>query len=232
MSGTSLKATFDVFSLMAMRSVIVAASSLLPISVALAAPQDEPKPAAEAIAPEAPTPDQNKTAEEMARTRADLLAKHQGADEARLTQLMGPPAEKAAKESGLTLVWRGPAGGGDPLPCRIAATLVDGGLANIELSGHPSWDRKTCRKFLRPLLQALPWRTVEHPPADPEGNAAALVNETVVQMVRDGVSTQTIIGRVRARSCRFDLSSNATSALRQSGVPDVVIQAMGERHCS
>lgn len=238
MNGTSLKATFDVFSLTAMRSAMVAALSLLPLPAAFAAPQNEPKPAAEAAAPAAPaapavpTPDQDKTAEEMARTRADLLAKHQGADEARLMQIMGPPAEKTAKESGLTLVWRGPAGGGDPLPCRIAATLVDGGLANIELSGHPSWDRKTCRKFLRPLLQALPWRTVEHPPGDGEGSTRALVNETVVQMVRDGVSTQTILGRVRARSCRFDLSSNATSALRESGVPDVVIQAMGERHCS
>lgn len=233
MSGTSLKATFGVFSLAAMRSAIVAALSLLPIPLALAAPQNEPKPAAEAAPPEAPAPDQDKTAEEMARTRADLLAKHQGADEARLTQLMGPPAEKAAKENGLTLVWRGPAGGGDPLPCRIAATLVDGGLANIELSGHPSWDRKTCRKFLRPLLQALPWRTVEHPPTDGEGvSASALVNETIVQMVRDGVSTQTILGRVRARSCRFDLSTDATDALRKSGVPELLIQAMAQRNCT
>ena len=233
MVGTSLKATFDVFSFAAMRSVIVAALSLLPMLPAFAAPQNEPKPAAEAAGPEIPAPpDQDKTAEEMARTRADLLAKHQGADEARLTQLMGPPAEKAAKEAGLTLVWRGPAGGGDPLPCRIAATFVDGGLANIELSGHPTWDKKTCRKFLRPLLQALPWRTVEHPPDEGEGSAAALVNETVVQMVRDGVSTQTILGRVRARSCRFDLSTNATSALRESGVPDIVIQAMAGRHCT
>ena len=201
---------------------------------AKAAPS-EPK-AAEGAAPTEPVVSEHeKAAEEMARTRADLLAKHQGADEARLTQLMGPPAEKAAKESGLTLVWRGPAGGGDPLPCRLSATLVDGALANLELSGHPSWDRKTCRKFLRPLLQALPWRAVEHGPNDGDGGSASahvLGNDTIVQMVRDGVATHSILGRVRSQPCRFDLSSNATSALRRSAVPDVVIQAMTERNCS
>lgn len=210
------------------------AACLLPV-VALAAPQNEPKPAAESAPAEPAPPDQDKEkiAEDIARTRADLLAKHQGADEARLTHLMGPPTEKATKEAGLTLVWRGPAGAGDPLPCRLAATIVEGGLANIDLSGHPSWDRKTCRKFLRPLLQALPWRSVEHPPAEGDaGSSSALVNEAVIQMVRDGVATQTILGRVRARSCRFDLSAEATSALRKSGVPDVVIQAMANRNCT
>jgi hypothetical protein len=129
-----------------------------------AAPQVESKPSGEAAATvETAAPDADKVAEDMARMRADLLAKHQGADEARLMQLMGPPAEKGTRDAELTLVWRGPAGGGDPLPCRIAATLVEGGLANIELSGHPAWDRKTCRKFLRPLLQAMPWKSIEHP---------------------------------------------------------------------
>ena len=211
------------------------AACLLPVPMALAAPQGEPKPAAESAPadPAAPDQDKEKLAEEIARTRADLLARHQGADEARLTQIMGPPTEKATKAAGLMLVWRGPTGGGDPLPCRLSATLVEGGLANIELSGHPSWDRKTCRKFLRPLLQALPWRSVDHPPAEGDGSpSSALVNETIIQMVRDGVSTQTILGRVRARSCRFDLSADATNALRKSGVPDVVIHAMAGRSCS
>ena len=181
-------------------------------------------------ATEATVSDAEKAAEDMARTRADLLAKHQGADEARLTQLMGPPAEKGTKDSELTLVWRGPAGGGDPLPCRIAATLVDGGLANIELSGHPSWDKKTCRKFLRPLLQALPWRSVSQgPPTDGE---TVLANDAIVRMVRDGVTTQAILGRVRNQPCHFDLSADATGTLRKWGVPEVVIQAMEGRVCS
>jgi len=146
---------------------LVLAPAARPIA---AAPQVESKPSGgSAAAVEATAPDADKVAEDMARMRADLLAKHQGADEARLTQLMGPPAEKGTRDAELTLVWRGPAGGGDPLPCRISATLVEGGLANLELSGHPSWDRKTCHKFLRPLLQAIPWKSIEHPPGGTDG---------------------------------------------------------------
>ena len=215
--STSLRASIGAFASSA-ALCLLAAALLVHAPAALAGPQTEArppaqteatpaataesKPPAEAAPAEVMATDQDKIAEEMARTRADLLAKHQGADEARLTQLMGPPAEKSTKETGLTLVWRGPAGGGDPLPCRISATLVDGGLANVELSGHPSWDRKICRKFLRPLLQALPWRTVEHPAAESNGSAAAglvLGNDVIVQMVKDGHATQAILGRVRSQ---------------------------------
>jgi hypothetical protein len=116
--------------------------------------------AAEAPKPDAPKSEADKTAEEMARLRADLLARHQGADEARLTQLMGPPTERASAEGRTTLTWKGPTETGGEAPCRIAMTLASGGLANLELSGQPAWDRKVCRKFLRPLLQALPWSEV------------------------------------------------------------------------
>ena len=251
MISTSRPGWFDVFAKNT-RWWLVAAAFALPASAVFPGHQNEPRPAApaesKAAAPadakplaegapaaETAATEHDKAAEEMARTRADLLAKHQGADEARLTQLMGPPTSKEAKEAGLTLVWRGPAGGGDPLPCRLSATLVDGGLANLELAGHPSWDRKTCRKFLRPLLQALPWRAVEHPGPDGEGSALSspvLGNETIVQMVRDGLATQSILGRVRSQPCRFDLSTVATDALRRRAVPDVIIQAMAGRNCS
>jgi len=221
--------------------VLLAAAPALPGLIsgsALAATPAESHPHAETkstdAAPgvEAATTEADKAAEDMARTRADLLARHQGADEARLTQLMGPPAEKGTKESGLTLTWRGPAGDGEPA-CRISAMLVDGGLANLELSGTPSWDRKTCRKFLRPLLQAVPWKTLEHPAAKTDGTAtgAVLANEMIVQMVRDGLSSQAILTRIRTQPCKFDVSAEGTSALRRSNVPEPVIHAMADRVC-
>ncbi len=190
-----------------------------------------PRPVAEAdAAGEAAASEADKAAEDMARTRADLLARHQGADEARLTQLMGPPSEKGSKDQELTLTWRGPAET-SPLSCRISATLVEGALANIELSGQPAWDRKTCRKYLRPLLQALPWKSVERPA---EGGASAglvLANDTIVQMVRNGQPTQAILGRIRTQPCKFNVSPEAEGVLRRSNVPEVLIQAMVERTC-
>jgi hypothetical protein len=196
-------------------------------------PHAETKSASEAVpGVEGAITEADKAAEDMARTRADLLARHQGADEARLTQLMGPPAEKGTKESGLTLTWRGPVGDGEPA-CRLSATLVDGGLANLELSGTPSWDRRTCRKFLRPLLQAMPWKTIEHPAAKTDGTTAGVVlaNEMIVQMVRDGLPSQAILARIRTQPCRFDVSSEGTSALRRNNVPEPVIHAMADRVC-
>ncbi|HYV20369.1 MAG TPA: hypothetical protein VFC25_15205 [Verrucomicrobiae bacterium] len=196
-------------------------------------PHAEAKPASDAgPAVEATMSEADKAAEDMARTRADLLARHQGADETRLTQLMGPPSEKGTKESGLTLTWRGPVGDGEPA-CRLSAMLVDGGLANLELSGTPSWDRKTCRKFLRPLLQAMPWKSIEHPAANTDGAAAGtvLANEMIVQMVREGLPSQAILARIRTQPCKFDVSAEGTGALRRSNVPEPLIHAMTERTC-
>ncbi|HEV8201494.1 MAG TPA: hypothetical protein VGS03_15870 [Candidatus Polarisedimenticolia bacterium] len=203
---------------------------LLPGSAIAATP--ETKPASDAgPGVETATTEADKAAEDMARTRADLLARHQGADEARLTQLMGPPSEKGTKNPGLTLTWRGPAGDGVPA-CRISATLVDGGLANLELSGTPSWDPRTCRKFLRPLLQALPWKTIEHPAAKTDGaTVGVLANEMIVQMMRDGLPSQAILARIRTQPCRFDVSAQGTRALRRNNVPEPLIQAMADRVC-
>ena len=131
--------------------------------VLVAATSDPAKPDAakpDSGKPDAAKSDADKIAEEMARLRADLLAKHQGADEARLTQLMGPPTERLAVEGSTTLVWKGPTEAGTDAPCRLAMSLASGGLANLELTGQPAWDRKLCRKFLRPLLQALSWSEV------------------------------------------------------------------------
>jgi hypothetical protein len=131
----------------------------IPVTVAEDPKAEAAKPA-EPAKPDGPKTEADKTTEEMARLRADLLAKHQGADEARLTSLMGPPVERSAMEGSTTLVWRGPTETGTDAPCRVAMTLASGKLANLELSGHPAWDRKLCRKYLRPLLQALPWSEV------------------------------------------------------------------------
>ncbi|HET8946159.1 MAG TPA: hypothetical protein VFQ07_04185 [Candidatus Polarisedimenticolia bacterium] len=208
--------------------------ALVSAGASRAAGQADGKPSTDSNgAPAEPAPSESdKAAEDMARMRADLLARHQGADEVRLTQLMGPPTEKGAKDAELTLVWRGPAGT-DPLSCRISATLVGGALANIELSGQPAWDRKTCRKFLRPLLQALPWKSVERAPSGGGASAGrALANDTIVQMVRDGQPTQSILGRIRTQPCKFVVSPEAATVLRRSNVPEVLIQAMAERSCS
>jgi hypothetical protein len=51
-------------------------------------------------------------------------------------------------------------------------------------------------------------------------------------MVREGITTQAILGRVRSHPCRFDLSTDATEVLRQHAVPEVIILAMAERSCS
>ncbi len=224
-----------------LRGLLAAASALLCLApgFAIAAtpadsrPQAEAKPASDAgPAVEVTMSEADKAAEDMARTRADLLARHQGADEARLTQLMGPPSEKGTKEAGLTLTWRGPVGDSEPA-CRLSATLVDGGLANLELSGTPSWDRRTCRKFLRPLLQAMPWKSIEHPAAKTDGAAAGavLANEMIVRMVQEGLPSQAILARIRTQPCRFDVSAEGTSALRRHNVPEPLIHAMADRSC-
>jgi hypothetical protein len=187
-----------------------------------AAAQDAPK-----------KPEADKTAEEMARLRADLLARHQGADEARLTQLMGPPADRAVAGGTTTLTWKGPTEAGADAPCRIAMSLASGGLANLELSGHPAWDRKLCRKFLRPLLQALPWSEV-HKTAPDTGAAAALVltNADILAMVKEGLPPETVTARLHAQPCRFDVSIDALGGLRRAGVPESVLQTMADRRCN
>jgi hypothetical protein len=214
--------------------LFLAAAFAAPATQTESRPTGEAKPASDTTpAVETSASESDKAAEDMARTRADLLARHQGADEERLTQLMGPPSEKGTKESDLRLTWRGPAGDGEPA-CRLTATLVEGALANVELSGTPSWDRKTCRKFLRPLLQAMPWKSIEHPAANTDGTAAGIVlaNETIMQMVKEGLPSQAILARIRTQACKFDTSPEGTSALRRNNVPEPLIQAILDRTCT
>ena len=205
---------------------------LLATATALGAAADPPKPDAarpDASKPDAAKSEADKTAEEMARLRADLLAKHQGADEARLAQLMGPPTERAAAEGTTTLVWKGPTEAGAETPCRVSMTLASGRLANLELSGQPAWDRKLCRKFLRPLLQALPWSEVHKTGETGASASLVLTNAEILEMVKEGMPAQAIVGRIHAQTCRFDLSNDALSSLRRAGTPEAVLQAMIDR---
>src|ERR1044071_6852295 len=56
--------------------------------------------------------------------------------------------------------------------------------------------------------------------------AKALTNKDVVTMVKGGLASQTIVEIIRQSECNFDISPEAMVALKQDGVPDVVIQAM------
>jgi hypothetical protein len=207
-------------------------------ALAAAAPEppkpDTPKPDGkpDTVKSDAAKSEAEKTAEEMARLRADLLAKHQGADEARLTQLMGPTAERSTAEGTTTLVWKGPTEAGADAPCRIAMTLASGGLANLELSGQPAWDRKLCRKFLRPLLQALPWSEVHKAEGSGAAGVLVLTNAEVLEMVKEGMPAQAILGKIRSQPCKFDVSNDALSSLRRSGASEALLQAMIDRGCS
>jgi hypothetical protein len=219
---------------------------LLAITMALArAPlaASAAEPAKEGVKPDAPKPETvkpdaaakaeaDKTAEEMARLRSDLLFRHQGADEARLTQLMGPPAERSMAEKTTNLVWKGPTEAGADAPCRITMSLPSGRLANLELSGQPAWDRKLCRKFLRPLLQALPWSEVHKASDGSAASALVLTNTEVLEMVKEGMPAQAILGKIRTQPCKFDVSNDALSSLRRSGASEPVLQAMIDRGCS
>jgi hypothetical protein len=217
-------------------AIIVLARAPLAAGAAEPAKPEGAKP--DATKPETAKPDAtakaeaDKTAEEMARLRADLLARHQGADEARLTQLMGPPAERSTAERTSTLVWKGPTEAGADAPCRMAMMLASGGLANLELSGQPAWDRKLCRKFLRPLLQALPWSEVHKASEGTAAGALVLTNAEVLEMVKEGMAAQAILGKIRTQPCKFDVSTDALSSLRRSGASEPVLQAMIDRGCS
>lgn len=55
-----------------------------------------------------------------------------------------------------------------------------------------------------------------------------LTNETVVKMMKDGLSEAIIIAKIRTSESRFDTSAEAMNQLKQAGVPDTVILAMVE----
>lgn len=58
----------------------------------------------------------------------------------------------------------------------------------------------------------------------------ALTNKDIVTMVKGGVAPQTIIEIIKQSECQFDISPEAMIALKQEGVPDVVIHAMAAKN--
>jgi hypothetical protein len=62
--------------------------------------------------------------------------------------------------------------------------------------------------------------------AGQDAKPEALTNDTVVEMVRAGLSTSIIVSKVRMSAPAYDLSAKELVRLKNSGVPDEVIEAM------
>lgn len=54
----------------------------------------------------------------------------------------------------------------------------------------------------------------------------ALTNKDIVTLVKGGLAPQTIVEMIKQSECKFDISPEAMIALKQDGVPDMVIHAM------
>jgi hypothetical protein len=165
--------------------------------------------------------------DDAAKLGASLLGRHQGATEDRIVALMGAPATAASQDGGRSLAWNSPGGPGTPAApaCSLSAGFKEGKLASLVIEGHPQFDKKVCRKLAKPLLDASG-------PSGAQGAGAAittLTNDAIVELVKSGLPTQAIIGRIRNEPCKFDLSNEATIALRRAGVNDAIIQAMNDR---
>jgi hypothetical protein len=53
-----------------------------------------------------------------------------------------------------------------------------------------------------------------------------LTNDSVISMVKAGLPTSVIVGKIRSTEKKFDLSTNGLVGLKKAGVPDQVIEAM------
>jgi hypothetical protein len=60
----------------------------------------------------------------------------------------------------------------------------------------------------------------------PAPGQEVLTNDTVVTMVKAGLSESVILAKIRSSASKFDLRTDALVALKNAGIPDRVIEAM------
>jgi hypothetical protein len=53
-----------------------------------------------------------------------------------------------------------------------------------------------------------------------------LTNETIIQLQKNGISPSIIIGKIKTSKANFDVSTNGLIKLKQSNIPDVVVEAI------
>ncbi len=78
------------------------------------------------------------------------------------------------------------------------------------------------------LLQAQSATPSKPPPSSraAASGANALTNADIIQLVKLGISTDSIVKKIKSSKSSFDTSSSAVAALRRDGVPDAVIIEM------
>jgi len=70
--------------------------------------------------------------------------------------------------------------------------------------------------------------TIPFATAQAQTVSEVLKNETVVKMLKDGLSPEIVVAKIKSSESAFDTSADAMTALKQAGVPDSVILAMVE----
>jgi len=163
--------------------------------------------------------------EEAQQLRETILKRLKGSSPKRIEELMGAPSRRAPHDGGDLLEWTAGSAGGSEGTCSLSAQFSEGKLADIGLPAPEAWDKKACKRLARPLVNAMPSGTAG-------GDLLTLTNDDVVQMVKDGMPAQAIIAKIKNSACKFDVSFDATSSLRRSGVGEAIIQAMIDKGSS
>jgi hypothetical protein len=66
----------------------------------------------------------------------------------------------------------------------------------------------------------------QEPPPSPVGNSEVLTNDSIVQLVKAGMSEEIVINMIKTQPTRFDVGAGGVLALHTNGVSDNIIKEM------
>jgi hypothetical protein len=177
------------------------------------------------------------------RLEADILARYEGAQAAAILQILGAPHETEEREGVEFLTWQSTkqrgldiVGGGvqKTRECRATFEFREQGLSAVSLQGAGGGDRSLCKRLVEPLTKGVASARLSASTPEPgadgpsAGSSEILTNHEILQLVKAKMSDAVVITKIKASTCRFDVSTQSLTALKEAGVSDAVLQVMIE----
>lgn len=78
------------------------------------------------------------------------------------------------------------------------------------------------------IVAATPLSVYIQAQTTPAAASDELTNEIVIKMLKDGLSSEIVLAKIRTSATRFDTSPAALNRLKEAGVPDAIILVMIE----
>lgn len=181
------------------------------------------------------------------RLEADILARYEGAEAAAIVQILGAPHETDQREGVEFLTWQSTkqrgidiVGGGvqKTRECRATFEFKEQKLSALSLVGAGRSDRSLCKRLVEPLTKGADSARLASSASQSQAEGAPaptdtqtteiLTNHEVVQLVEAKMSDAVVITKIKASTCKFDVSTESLAGLKEAGVSDAVIQVMIE----